>query len=121
MLVIMLKFILDIVVLVCVFKLVALNRRLLRENYYLRAKIRIIKRKSLIDETLKLIEALSASFISTRFIGQRPRDLTPCKYCHRYDAKVELIQTDGLNGRYHPFCASEIVRSMCEELARRMA
>lgn len=47
--------------------------------------------------------------------------LKPCRYCHRFDSGVKHITTDGLNGYYHPFCASEIVRDAREELARRMS
>lgn len=48
------------------------------------------------------------------------RSFTPCRYCHRYDGQVEHINSDGLKGFYHPFCHSEVLRLMREELTRRM-
>lgn len=55
----------------------------------------------------------------------KKRDLTPCRYCRRYDSKVEnftdKIRNDGLTGHYHPFCASEVIRQATAELHRRMA
>lgn len=49
------------------------------------------------------------------------RHLELCRFCYRHDEKVELIDSDGLKGYYHPFCHSEILRSMREELGRRMS
>lgn len=71
----------------------------------------------------KYMSALSSliEFYAIEYRASHPRDLTPCKYCRRYDSKVERIKSDGLDGHYHSFCASEIVRHAREELARRMA
>lgn len=46
--------------------------------------------------------------------------LTPCRYCKRYDDQVKFLNSDGLKGPYHPFCHSEVLRSVRDELARRM-
>ncbi len=56
-----------------------------------------------------------------RCIESTQRHLEVCRYCHRHDEKVKRITTDGLNGYYHPFCASEIIREVREELAERMS
>lgn len=84
---------------------------------------------SLIDQVNKIVDELNEMLGANEGMmghygyflsGEKKPHLIPCKYCKRYDDQVKFLDSDGLKGFYHPFCHSEILRLMREELAHRM-
>lgn len=78
--------------------------------------------KDISTEDLETIVANELfGFLHVVHLGQIPRNLTPCIYCHRYDEHVKDLDENGLKGLYHDRCASRVLHDAMKELFVRMS
>ena len=71
--------------------------------------------------TRSLSSGLVSPTMSTRLVTIYRKVFVPCRYCKRYDSKVEYIEANGIRGVYHVHCAARVIQEAMMELSRRMS
>jgi hypothetical protein len=70
--------------------------------------------------SIRLSSGLVSPAMSTRLVPIYQKVFVPCRYCKRYDEKVEYIEANGIKGVYHVHCAARVIQEAMMELAHRM-